>query len=272
MCGRFVSASSPSLLAERFDVDDVQVDADAAPDYNVAPRAQVMIVRQREDRRVLSRVRWGLVPSWAKDPSVGDRMINARAEGLESKPAFKRSFATKRCLVPADGFYEWQVVAPPSTPKGRPKKQPVFIHRRDGEPMAFAGLWSVWKIPDDWEWRPEATGRGAGALRRREPGPERPGPQGQEREGGWLRSCAIVTTRANDLLLPVHDRMPALLAESAWATWLDPENHDLEALAPLLAPAPDDDLELWPVSTAVNSADNTGPELVEPVEPTGGLP
>jgi putative SOS response-associated peptidase YedK len=245
VCGRFVSASSPALLAERFDVDEVQIEGDVEPDYNVAPRAQIMVVRQRDDHRVLSRVKWGLVPSWAKDPGIGDRMINARAEGLATKPAFRRSFAKKRCLIPADGFYEWKVVAPPSTPKGRPKKQPVFVHRRDGEPMAFAGLWSVWKVPE-----------------------------GREVEGAgpdmWLRTCVIVTTRANDLLLPVHDRMPVLLPESAWSTWLDPENEDVAALTALLVPAPDADLELWPVSTAVNKPEHTGPELVEPVEPVLG--
>jgi len=241
MCGRFVTASSPALLAERFEVDDVAIANDREPDYNVAPRAQVMVVRQRDDRRVLSELRWGLVPSWAKDTSVGDRMINARAEGLATKPAYKRSFAKKRCLIPADGFYEWRVVAPPTTPKGRPKKQPMFVHRRDGEPFAFAGLWDVWKVPE-------------GVVL------EGVGPD------GWLRSCSIVTTRANDVLLPIHDRMPLLLPESAWAEWLDPGNEDVDALAGLLVPAPDDEIELWPVSTAVNKADNNGPELVRPVE------
>ena len=174
-------------------------------------------------------------------------MINARAEGLAKKSAYARSFANKRCIVPADGFYEWQVVGKPSTPKGKPKKQPMFIHRRDGEPMAFAGLWSVWKVPEGLEV------------------------DGADDES-WLRSCAIVTTRANDLLMPVHDRMPVLLPESAWASWLDPENHDVEALSSLLVPAPDDELELWPVSTLVNKADNTGPELVRPVEPAAEAP
>ena len=168
MCGRFVTASSPQLLAERFGVTDLQV-PDAEPDYNVAPTEQVMVVRQREDRRVLSRVRWGLVPSWSKGPGSGSLMINARAEGIAEKPAYRRAFEKRRCLIPADGFYEWQVVAPPRTPKGKPRKQPVFIHRRDGEPMAFAGLWEVWKVPD-----------GSDAV--------------ADAEDGWLRSCAIVTT------------------------------------------------------------------------------
>jgi putative SOS response-associated peptidase YedK len=279
MCGRFVTASSPALLTDRFDVDDVRAGL-FEPSYNVAPRELVLVVRERDDQRVLSPVRWGLVPSWAKDPSIGDRMINARADGLAEKPAYKRPFARKRCLIPADGFYEWRVVGPPKTPKGRPQKQPMFIHRRDGEPMAFAGLWDVWKVPDDWEWQPEAPGCGAGTLRRREPGPEpslatatdvgtagreAPGPEGRERES-WLRSCVIVTTEPNDLLAPIHDRMPVLLPESAWAAWLDPTNDDVGELAKLLVPAPSEQLELWPVSTAVNSADNKGPEVVEPVE------
>ena len=240
MCGRFVTASSPALLAERFDVDDVLVET-SEPDYNVAPRAQVMIVRQREDRRVLSRVRWGLVPSWAKDPSVGDRMINARAEGIADKPAYRRALARRRCIIPADGFYEWQVVGPPKTPKGRPAKQPMFIHRRDGEPMAFAGLWEVWKLPE-----------GAAPV------------DGTDDEG-WLRSTTIVTTRANELLTPLHDRMPVLLPESAWARWLDPAQRDVTAVEELLVPAPDDELEFWPVSSLVSNADNNGPELVAPL-------
>lgn len=239
MCGRFVVASSPELLADQFEVDEVAVES-TEPQYNVAPRQQVMVVRQREERRVLSQLRWGLIPSWAKTASIGDRMINARAEGLAEKPAYKRAFAKHRCIIPADGFYEWQVVAPPTTPKGRPKKQPVFVHRRDGEPMALAGLWAAWKVPE-----------------------------GVEVEGvkddGWLRSCVIVTTKPNDLLAPIHDRMPVVLPKSRWAQWLDPEGHDVDALAELLVPLPDDVLELWPVSTLVNKADMNDPELVNAV-------
>lgn len=242
MCGRFVAASSPTLLAERFHVDDVQADDEAS--YNVAPRALVMAVRQRDDTRVLSRLRWGLVPSWAKDVSMGDRMINARAETVATKPAYRRAFAAKRCIIPADGFYEWKVVAPASTPKGRPKKQPMFVHRRDGEPLAFAGLWEVWKAPD----ADAASIAGIG-------------------DDGWLRSCVIVTTDANDLLAPIHERMPVVLPESAWAEWLDPANHDTDALRRLLVPAPDELLEVWPVSPAVNRADNDTPDLVRPVPP-----
>jgi putative SOS response-associated peptidase YedK len=249
MCGRFISTSSPTDLAEQFVVDEVVV-ADDTPDYNVAPRAKVMVVRDRPgkdgaaDRRVLSRVRWGLVPYWAKDPGIGDRLINARAETVAEKPAYRKAFTKRRCIIPADGFYEWKVVAPPTTPKGRPKKQPMFVHRRDDEPMAFAGLWEVWKVPDGLEV--------------------------DDAEDGWLRSCVIVTTDANDLLAPVHDRMPVVLPASAWDQWLDPTVHDPEALGALLRPAPDDLFEVYPVSKRVNSAANNDPTLLTevPAEPT----
>jgi len=258
MCGRFVQASSPELLVERFGVDELAAPRHE-PSYNVAPRATVYAVRDRgggggsadrdrkagardgdqsdqEDsrRRYLSDLRWGLIPSWAKDPKVGDRMINARAESLADKPAYERAFRRHRCLVPAEGFYEWQ--------RRGSGKQPMFIHRRDGEPMAFAGLWAAWRDEND-------------------------------SEADWLRSCVIVTTNANDTVAPLHDRMPVVLEERDWDRWLDPEAGDVDTLAQLLTPADDDLLVAYPVGTRVNSADNDGPELVERVElePTLGL-
>jgi putative SOS response-associated peptidase YedK len=161
-------------------------------------------------------------------------MINARAETLAEKPAYQRAFARRRCILPADGFYEWQAL--PRQGTARARKQPVFIHRRDGEPLAFAGLWDVWRDPAD---------------------PDSP----------WVVSCVIVTTRANEVLAPVHDRMPVVLDEDAWATWLDPREHDLDRLAGLLVPAPSESFEVFPVSTRVSSADNNGPDLVERIEP-----
>jgi putative SOS response-associated peptidase YedK len=245
MCGRFVVASSPTLLAERFHVDDVNADGHT-PDYNVAPRENVLAVRERDSgdatRRVLSRLRWGLVPPGAKDPSVGDRMINARAETLATR--HRRAFAKRRCIVPADGFYEWRRLEP-APPSSRPQKEPVFIHRRDGEPLAFAGLWSVWRVPDEL----------AGAV---------------GDEDGWLRSCAIVTTGANRLVAPIHDRMPVLLPEEAWGAWLAPRPADedrLEALERLLVPAPDDGLEAYTVSSRVNRVVDKDADLVRPVDP-----
>ncbi len=175
-------------------------------------------------------MRWGLVPSWAKDPKIGDRLINARAESVAEKPAFKTAFRKRRCILPADGFYEWQAVP------GQKRKQPMFVHRVDGEPLAFAGLWEVWRDHEQ---------------------PETP----------WLLSCTIVTTRANATMAPVHDRMPVILPEGAWDTWLDPRVDDRARLEALLVPAADDLIELWPVSTMVNSANNNGPELAERVDP-----
>lgn len=241
MCGRFVAASSPALVAARFAVDEVDasVGSDFEPDYNVSPRRAVLAVRERDGRRVLSRLRWGLVPPWARDVSVGDRMINARAEGLAMKAAYKRAFRAKRCLVPADGFYEWK--AREAESGARRRKQPYFVRRRDGEPLAFAGLWEVWKVPDDAD--PTLGG-----------------------DDGWLRSCVIITTDANELLAPIHDRMPVILPESAWSRWLDPHEQDVDALGALLVPAPSELLEAYPVSTRVNNARNNGPDLVRPLD------
>jgi putative SOS response-associated peptidase YedK len=254
VCGRFVTASSPALIADRFAVDEVDetVVPDQEPDYNVSPRRNVLAVREREREdgtreRVLSRLRWGLVPSWAKELKVGDRMINARAETVAEKPAYRRAFAKKRCLIPADGFYEWKAgtnVGGAGGPSGgKPKKQPYFIHRRDGEPLAFAGLWEVWKVPDG---SPDDVKDVGG-------------------DDGWLRSCVIVTTTANELMAPIHNRMPVILPESAWEQWLDPDEHDVDTLAKLLVPAPEALLEAYPVSTAVNNARNNGPELARAV-------
>ncbi|MGQ0805538.1 MAG: SOS response-associated peptidase [Actinomycetota bacterium] len=230
MCGRYVQASSPELLAERFGVDEVRIEGHE-PHYNVAPRAEVPAVRRREGRTILSSLRWGLVPSWAKDPKMGDRLINARAESVADKPAYRKAFEKRRCIIPADGFYEWD------KRPGQKRKQPMFVHLQSGEPMAFAGLWEIWKDP-------KAEGD----------------------DEGWLRSCAIVTTDANDLLEPIHDRMPVILPESAWETWLDPAA-DPDVLRGLLVPTPDDLVAVYPVSPLVNSADNDGPELVQPFEP-----
>jgi len=242
MCGRFVSASSPALLADRFAVDEVDASVGEvpAPDYNVAPRRNVLVVREHDDHRVLSRLRWGLVPSWAKDPKIGDKMINARAETVAEKPAYRRAFAKKRCIIPADGFYEWKAGPKPSG-GGRPVKQPYFIHRLDGEPLAFAGLWETWKVPEDAD--PELGG-----------------------DDGWLRSCAIVTGPPNELMVPIHNRMPVVLPESAWDQWLDPDDHDVEALTQLLVPAPAEWFEAYAVSTAVNNARTNTAELVRPID------
>ncbi len=243
MCGRFVSSSSPARLAARFSVAEIDGSVgDDEPDYNVSPRRRILVVRARDEHRVLSRVRWGLVPSWAKDPGVGDRMINARSETVAEKPAFRRAFARRRCIVPADGFYEWRAAG-----VGRSVKQPYYVHAADGAPFAFAGLWETWKVPD-------------AAL----------GTVGDP--DGWLRTCTILTTTANAALAPIHDRMPVVLPEPAWADWLDPDLTDPGALLPLLGPAPATSVRLHPVARAVGNARNRGPELIDPLPEAGPGP
>ncbi len=220
-------ATSPTpLLAARFQVDEV-TDEGPPPSWNVAPTADVpAVVRSRRTgARRLGTLRWGLVPHWADSPSVGAKMINARAETVAEKPAFRDALARRRCIIPADAFYEWQSV-------GRGKlKQPYLVRQADGEPMALAGLWEAWEAPD----------------------------------GGWLRTCAIVTTRANQDLAPIHPRMPVVLGPQAWAEWLDAPAVDAEAALALLGPAPADALVHYQVASSVNDARRDGPELVEPL-------
>ena len=228
MCGRYVSVSSTTILVDRFTIDEVRIE-EKEPVYNVAPTLEMPLVAVSRGRRVLDQVRWGLVPSWAKDLSIGSKQINARAESITTKPAYKRAFVKRRAIVPADGFYEWE------KREGTKQKQPWFIRRRDGEPLAFAGLWEIWHDPKIGDDAPR------------------------------LRTFTIITTEANDLLEPIHERMPVVLPESEWDRWLDPEFQDVDALQQLLVPAPADQFEMWPVSTLVNKADNDGPELIERV-------
>ena len=205
------------------------------PSFNVAPSQDVYVVVKTGGLRRLDTFHWGLVPFWAKDPSTGNKMINARAESIAEKSAYKRSFKKRRCIIPADGFYEWKKVP------GQKAKQPYFIHRADGEPMAFAGLWEIWRPADD-----------------------------VERTSDPLRSCTIITGQPNEKIAEIHDRMPVMLPPSAWEAWLDPENDDLEALGKLLVPAPASLLELHPVSRAVNNVRDNGPELIEPAPEDAG--
>ena len=219
-------------LAKIFEVDEVR--AEPLPSrYNVAPSLQVYAVAARRDHRALGTFKWGLVPYWAKDPSVGNRMINARAEGIESKPAFRAAMARRRCLIPADAFYEWQRRTDAG---GRSAgKLPFAIRRRDGRPMAFAGLWEVWRDPGNPDADP-------------------------------MRTCAIVTTAANELMAPIHDRIPVVLDAADWEQWLDP-SVDPDKARGLLVTPPSEWFELFPVSSRVNNASNEGPELLDPVPP-----
>jgi putative SOS response-associated peptidase YedK len=234
MCGRFVSASPPGEIARYFDAEAPE--AALEPSYNVAPTNDVYVVLADGSTRRVAPMHWGLVPRWAKDPSVGNRMINARAETLATKGAFKPAFQKRRCLIPADGFYEWKKVP------GQKRKQPVYVHPAGGEHFAFAGLWEVWRDPNASD-----AERDAGADR--------------------LRSCTIITGEPNERVRPVHDRMPVILPRSAWDTWLDPELADLDTLGKLLVPAPSSVVDLHPVSTEVNNVRNKGAHLVDPVDP-----
>lgn len=223
MCGRFVSSSPIARIAEHFhaepDIDPL------SENYNVAPTTDIYgITADADDLRHVRAFRWGLVPHWAKDRSIGSRLINARAETIAEKPSFRVPFARQRCIVPMDGFYEWAPGTPdgPLTKAGKPAKRPHFIHRADGEPLAVAAIWSAWHDPE------------------------------AESDEPWLHTVALITTDANATMAPVHDRMPAILPRAAWRTWLDPTNHSVGMLAGLLGPARNDLLTLHEVSTAVN--------------------
>lgn len=229
MCGRYVSSSTPDEIAQYFDAEPPP-EAAIPANWNVAPTSDIYVVLADGDVRRVAPHHWGLVPFWAKTPAIGNKMINARAEGLAEKNAYKNAFKRKRCIVPADGFYEWAKVP------GQKTKQPYFIHRADGEPIAFAGLWEEWRGPD-------------------------------KDAGDRLRSATIITTTPNGLMATIHDRMPVILPPSAWDEWLDPANDDLVALGKLLVPAPDHLLVLRPVSTEVNNVRNGGPQLTDPIDP-----
>ncbi|MGV3759765.1 MAG: SOS response-associated peptidase [Actinomycetota bacterium] len=230
MCGRFVSATPPDQVAAYFGTEAPEALLEAS--YNVAPTNDIYAVLADGSTRHLDAFHWGLIPLWAKDPKIGSKMINARAETLAEKNAYKSAFKRRRCLIPADGFYEWRK-DPAAPPKA--KKQPFFIHRPDGEPYAFAGLWEVWR-----------------------------GPQKDQEP---LRSCTIITTSPNEVMAIIHDRMPAILPASAWDAWLDRDNDDLELLGKLLVPADRSLTVMHPVSTQVNNVRNKGPELVAEIDP-----
>lgn len=226
MCGRYALYGPVSRLKERFDLHDCP---DFSARYNIAPTADVLIIRLRPGvGRVGQLVRWGLIPNWARDPSIGAKLNNARAEGIAEKPSFRTSFARHRCLIPARGFYEWKLV----TENGTVRKQPYYVRpTTDDDFFAFAGLLARWRSP-----------------------------QGEE-----IISTCIITTAPNSVMAPIHDRMPAILAESDLDAWLDPENHDLVGLASLLGPADAKGMVAYPVSAAVNRAGVEGLACIEPI-------
>jgi len=208
MCGRFTLVSPFVAVTERF---RASVPPDLRPRYNIAPGQDVLCVIRDEENRIMP-LRWGLIPFWAKDPAIGNRLINARAETVAEKPSFRSAFAKRRCLVVADGFYEWR-------PAGK-RKIPVYIFLKSKKPFGFAGLYEAWKTP----------------------------------EGKELRTCTIITTEANDLVRPIHDRMPVILPERFEDRWLDPGEGSREMLLALLTPYPAGEMTAYDVAPVVNNA------------------
>lgn len=268
MCGRYASSRRPEELGALFSIQHLEGAGELPPDYNVAPTKEVYAVLDRPLRgsedpapvRQLRTLRWGLVPSWAKSPEVGARMINARAETVHEKPSYRRAFAARRCLLPADGYFEWvtghqERQEEEKGKRKRPRKQPYFVTPPDGSVLAMAGLYEFWRdrtLPDD---HPRA----------------------------WWATCTVVTTEAETApmageeaappgrepadrtrprsLSDIHPRMPLMLPADRWDAWLDPSRTDPDELRPLLAAPPPGSLRAYPVSTAVSDARNNGPEL-----------
>jgi putative SOS response-associated peptidase YedK len=219
MCGRFVLSSPVSIIAEEFNAEHSLFDLE--PSYNIAPTHKIVIV-QKEGVNKLIQCRWGFIPAWAKDPKIGYKMINARSETIAEKPAFRSAFKNQRCLIVADGFFEWQR-------EGKTKK-PVYIKLKSDKAFGFAGLYSVWTSP----------------------------------EGEKACTCTIITTEANELLEPVHDRMPAIIPKEKYDIWLDPNVQDKDSLLTLLKPYNYPDIEAFYVSSKVNSPAYNSKDNIEP--------
>lgn len=237
VCGRYAASADAERLAEEFEVEEV-TEAPAAPSWNIAPTDSVPAIVERIGKddpatavRKLVQLRWGLVPSWSKDARGGARMINARFETVAEKPAFRKAFTSRRCLLPADGYFEWYT-------DETKKKQPYFIHRGDGGLLVMAGIYEFWRNDAVGSDDPEA----------------------------WVSSCSIITTSATDALGRIHDRMPMIIQREAWDAWLDPHRTDPEAARALLEVTEADQLQAYPVGQAVGNVRNNGPELIDPVE------
>lgn len=220
MCGRFTLTADAAAIATLFGLADIPP---ISPRYNIAPTQPVPVIRQlsaASDRK-FGLLQWGLIPSWAKDTKIGSRLINARAETAAEKPSFRSALRRRRCLVLADGFYEWQ--------RQQQRKQPYYICLRDARPFAFAGLWEHW----------------------------------QDRAGATLETCTILTTAANELVAPIHNRMPVILAQTDHDRWLDPVMQNPQHLKPLFRPYPADQFSAFPVSDHVNNPHNDDPGCLE---------
>lgn len=222
MCGRFALDLPPKKLAEHFDLTG---ELDFSASWNISPSTRICTVTaDGEGRRHLHKMKWGLIPSWANDAKIGNKLANARGETVAVKPSFRFPFKYHRCIIPASGFYEWK------TEKG--VKCPWYISLKSGEPMAFAGLWETW----------------------------------QPKEGEKVESCCIITTDANTLMQPIHDRMPVILDQDQWIIWLSPQEHLADKLLPLIRSHNSALMQAWPVSRELNRVglrDDAG--LIEPV-------
>jgi putative SOS response-associated peptidase YedK len=222
MCGRFTLTIDPAHLQEAFPW--AVIPNDLSPRFNIAPSQPVAVIPNTGDN-VLSMYKWGLIPSWTKDPAIGDRMINARAESLAEKPSFRNAYRRRRCLILADGFYEWK-----QSP-GMKSKQPIYIHLKNAQPFAFAGLWEQWTSPD----------------------------------GSEIRSCTIITTQPNSLLESIHNRMPVILPPETYTQWITPEDRQSTQLNELLLPYPANEMIAYPVSKMVNSPQYDSPDVIKPL-------
>lgn len=259
MCGRFTLTTPIDEISAYFRILEGVKDSARGrlrPRYNIAPTQPIACVRQTvasdtepstpgkppvpggQSTRELVEMRWGLIPHWAKDAAIGNRMINARSESVADKPAYRGAFRKRRCLVIADGFYEWK--------RQEGGKQPYFIYMEDRRPFAFAGLWERWKPRGDQLEKIVAPGNPAAPLS----------------ADGRVESCAFLTIRPNQLLEPIHDRMPVILPQEHWDTWLDPDVQDADVLSNLLLPYPADEMRAHPVSTHVNKPGNDDPACI----------
>lgn len=228
MCGRFTLTTTPDELASAFPWLKMAPEAYAVPPrYNIAPSQPIAVVTN-DGTSKLDYFVWGLIPFWAKDPQIGYKLINARAETLAEKPSFKAAYKYRRCLIFADGFYEWQKIP------GEKTKKPHYIRLKTGQPFAFAGLWERWQSSDGCE----------------------------------ILSAAIITTEPNDLMRSIHNRMPVILAAKDYPHWLTPGEMRPAALTPLLAPYPNEEMQAYPVSTFVNSPASDSPVCIAPFPQT----
>ena len=250
MCGRFVSAASLEQIAAHFDAPLPGFDAPRS--YNVAPTSDIVAVVGNGDARRIETFRWGLVPAWSKDPTKGPPLFNARSETAATKNSFRSAFRRRRCIVPADGFYEW-----PRAPKGTPRDDrslPHYITRADGAMLAMAGLWERWSPPSAHD---ASDGAHADAL------------TGQRQA---LHSATVLTTAANSFMAPIHDRMPVLLERWQWGAWLDPANDDVNELSAMCVPADEGILRSHRVGREVGNVRNSDASLIEPADPAEPAP